>query len=194
MRHTNLLPAAPQPRSAAGWYLGSQGAQRRTCGAASELRRPDGAPTYQHLRRDQARAGAHAGGLGRPPMTPVSVCCVCRMSTGGPVADQYVHRNIHPLRAIGARATPAGGLRNGRMSWLARSPPSATPPNRPSYRNSATVMYAPRAAPSSPRRTPSTGIRSGRLRTVCMHCSNGSASGPNCSWSQAITHMHQAVP
>jgi dihydroflavonol-4-reductase len=52
-----------QPRSAAGGYLGSRGAHRRTCGAASEPRRPDRAAAYQHLRRDLTRPGAHVGGL-----------------------------------------------------------------------------------------------------------------------------------
>ncbi len=73
------------------------------------------------------------------------------------------------------------------MSWLRRSPPSSTPRNRSSYRNSATVTYVPRAVTSSRRRTSSTGVRSGRSTTVCMHCLNGSASSPNCLSSQAIT-------
>ena len=55
----------PRPRSHAQLLAGiwDPRAQGRTRGAASELRRPNGAPSYQHLRRDQARAGAHVGGL-----------------------------------------------------------------------------------------------------------------------------------
>ncbi len=57
----------PQPRShaqLAGRYLGSARAHGRSCSPASELRRPNGAPAHQHLRRDQTRARAHLGRLG----------------------------------------------------------------------------------------------------------------------------------
>ncbi len=56
----------PRPRSHAQLLAGiwdPTGPNGETSGAASELRRPDGAPPSQHLRRDQACAGAHAGGL-----------------------------------------------------------------------------------------------------------------------------------
>ena len=67
-----------------------------------------------------------------------------------------------------------------------RSPPSAVPPNRSSWRNSATVTYAPRGATSSRQRKSSTGAQSGRSRTVCVLCSTGSASSPNYLSSEAI--------
>ncbi|MGH3848944.1 MAG: hypothetical protein ACRDRT_04455, partial [Pseudonocardiaceae bacterium] len=50
IRDVHAESAALTARPFAGWYLGSQGAQGRTRGAACELGRPNRAPTYQHLR------------------------------------------------------------------------------------------------------------------------------------------------
>ncbi len=54
-----LYPRPRISRTAPRWYLGSRGAHGQTCGAASELRGPDGAPAYQHLRRGPELAQEH---------------------------------------------------------------------------------------------------------------------------------------
>ena len=60
----------PQPRSHAQLVAGiwdPQGPTGEPAVPLAELRRPNGAPAHQHLRRDQTRPGAHLGCLGSRP-------------------------------------------------------------------------------------------------------------------------------
>ena len=107
MRLSDLLPAASQPRAAAGRYLGSARAHGRACSAATELCRPNGAPAYQHLRRDQARARAHLGRLDGRARHQAQRAAAAECLRAGPVADEFLHGNSRSFRTIGARAARA---------------------------------------------------------------------------------------
>ena len=82
MRLSDLLPAASQPRSTPGRYLGSARAHGRTRSArfrAAPAERSPGPPTSTPR---PSSPKSTSWPPGPPPMTPISACCVYRMSTG----------------------------------------------------------------------------------------------------------------
>ena len=78
-------PVLPRPRTHAQLArrrLGSDGPGGARWGADRKLLADHGAPPDQHLRRHQARPGAHAVSRGRPPMAALSPSFAFRTSTG----------------------------------------------------------------------------------------------------------------
>ena len=105
------LAATHSSRPVSGIRKGPTGDPRCHFRAAPERRSP-GPPTST---RRPSSPRSTSWQPGRPHMTPISVCCVCRMSTGRAVADEFVHRNSCSLCALGARSTHVEVYEDGRI-------------------------------------------------------------------------------
>ena len=228
MRHTNFLSAASQPRTAAGGYLGSPGAQGEpavplpSCAGRTEPR-----PTNIYAATKLAQEHMLAAWTAAHDTTLSVLRLQNVYGPGQSLTNSYT--GIVTLFARLAREQrPLEVYEDGRivrdfvfiddvvdaLSAAVQRP--ATEPRcldigsgiattiHELARKIATVCDAPepivvpkfrdgdvRAASctSSRRRTSSAGVRTGCSRTVCMHCSTGSASSPNCL-SEPSDHTH----
>ena len=95
----------PPPRSHAQLLAGNWDPQGPTDDPGvplPELCQPDGAPTHQYLRRDQACPRTHLGCLDSRARHQSQRVAPAECLRAGPVTDQFLYRNSRPVRTIGS--------------------------------------------------------------------------------------------
>ncbi len=112
---THLLPSAPEPRTAAGWHLGSRGTDGpnpRYRFRTAPAKRSPGRPTFT---APPSWLKSTCWPPGPPRMTPNSVSAAAKRLRARPVADQSVYGSGSFLGWVIARETPSEVYEDGRI-------------------------------------------------------------------------------